>query len=858
MGLIQGATPASAAVSRTGPVDLTGALWAFTRRIKWADAGAIAGSQTFFGAGGLTIVWNGTNTWTVTVPGSTPGVTSFTVPAPSANTEYDLVICYNTLLAYGFWRATSAGSAGLSTSTTTPVSDVECVSPTSLAGATWYFGNTSALATGSEDTSRDSALFVGAVLSAADIELFGKGAAPFQLMSATLQMSPADIGGVPRDRVDGLMMTVHGTATVNTVANYDGPLAEMDTTRSSDETGSILARYGSVTATRECGWCRGSLDDINAAFDLSGGGAHAHAISQSVTSITRSGTTATVTYAANHGMAIGDNVTIEGCTGADGLLYNGTFPIVSAASATTLTYTMTGTPTGSAAGTITGLTHRPSYVLTDGRPSISFMNTVAGGRSSFKWLRFRADSGRSATAGITVAGVVGADAPTLNSGSGEICRLAVSAGTSFWIAVSPSGSAATSLTFGINNNNQGVPSTQSPRLLLASNRCSFICSNTGAGGANNHRAQVDDTAATTTQTNTNATRYMYSIGSGADNSNMSAWTCYELEVWSADKSSVATSLTNSIRNRNNLQAPPTKAVVVLGSSTDQGSVCTKGQSHVKRMRRVNAAGVRVFNFGRSGCEVSAQRFTGVTRSGAGSALAFTAGETVTCGASGGSGKFIAEDPPEAGGMVQVSTVSGTIDASGTLTGTGGATRTYTATTNAGTGNSMTDEWRISQIQGALSAYSTGTIVFLINSASNGNHAGATAALSYACDKELIRLLRAAFPSANCKFVLRMYHPRVSHPAGVAVAYRTLVRAGAGVDFDRHADISVREEFDDFSGSTDYGNLTYMHSDQTHPVNAGHGVIAEVEDPVVMFGLGFGGGGVATMPAILELLGLEDN
>ena len=270
MGLIQGATPASAAVSRTGPVDLTGALWAYTRRIKWADAGAIAGSQTFFGAGGLTIVWDGTSKFTVTIPGSTPGVTEFTVPAPSAATEYDLVICYNTLLAYGFWRATSAGSAGLSTSTATPVSDTEVVSPTSLAGATWYFGNTSALATGSEDTSRDSALFVGAVLSDADIELFGKGAAPFQLTSSTLRMSPADIGGTVRDRYDGATMTASGTAAVNTAANFDGPLWDIDSaTLPSEVSTSILARYDARYCIRDT---TGTY--VREVPDVSGGGAH--------------------------------------------------------------------------------------------------------------------------------------------------------------------------------------------------------------------------------------------------------------------------------------------------------------------------------------------------------------------------------------------------------------------------------------------------------------------------------------------------------------------------------------------------------------------------------------------------------
>lgn len=71
----------------------------------------------------------------------------------------------------------------------------------------------------------------------------------------------------------------------------------------------------------------------------------------SVTSITCVGTTATVTTATNHGFTTGDTVGVEGATGANGLLYNGDFEIT-VTGATTFTYTMGGTPSGSAAGTL--------------------------------------------------------------------------------------------------------------------------------------------------------------------------------------------------------------------------------------------------------------------------------------------------------------------------------------------------------------------------------------------------------------------------------------------------------------------------------------------------------------------------
>jgi hypothetical protein len=87
--------------------------------------------------------------------------------------------------------------------------------------------------------------------------------------------------------------------------------------------------------------------------------------SLSVTSITRSGTTATVTIAAADMFKLqtGGTYTIAGATGADASLYNGTFTMT-VATTTTLTYTMTGTPTGSATGTITLATALPITGIT--------------------------------------------------------------------------------------------------------------------------------------------------------------------------------------------------------------------------------------------------------------------------------------------------------------------------------------------------------------------------------------------------------------------------------------------------------------------------------------------------------------
>jgi len=71
----------------------------------------------------------------------------------------------------------------------------------------------------------------------------------------------------------------------------------------------------------------------------------------SVSSITRSGTTATAT-ANSHGFKNGDRVLITGSTGADAWFYNGTFSI-SNVTTNTFQYTMWSIPAASATGSIT-------------------------------------------------------------------------------------------------------------------------------------------------------------------------------------------------------------------------------------------------------------------------------------------------------------------------------------------------------------------------------------------------------------------------------------------------------------------------------------------------------------------------
>jgi len=87
---------------------------------------------------------------------------------------------------------------------------------------------------------------------------------------------------------------------------------------------------------------------------------------QSISSITRSGSTATVTTGTDHNLATNDYVDIAGATEQE---YNGTFQ-VTVTGATTFTYTVTGTPSTPAGGTKT-VTFVVISDLTDGSGDIS-------------------------------------------------------------------------------------------------------------------------------------------------------------------------------------------------------------------------------------------------------------------------------------------------------------------------------------------------------------------------------------------------------------------------------------------------------------------------------------------------------
>lgn len=82
----------------------------------------------------------------------------------------------------------------------------------------------------------------------------------------------------------------------------------------------------------------------------------------SVSSITRSGTTATVTTATDHNLVVGDFVYIEGANEGD---YNGIVEILTAPTSTTFTYEVENSPSSPATGTITMTEQSLSFGVQD-------------------------------------------------------------------------------------------------------------------------------------------------------------------------------------------------------------------------------------------------------------------------------------------------------------------------------------------------------------------------------------------------------------------------------------------------------------------------------------------------------------
>ena len=130
-----------------------------------------------------------------------------------------------------------------------------------------------------------------------------------------------------------------------------------------------------------------------------------------VSSITRSGTTATVTTTQSHNFKTGYSVTHYGATGADASLYNITATIT-VTGATTYTYTMSGTPTANAS-----FTAQSTTVLVDSTKNwttnqwagyVCYMTTTLSASATGQSFRIASNTANSLTFTTTVTTPVNA------------------------------------------------------------------------------------------------------------------------------------------------------------------------------------------------------------------------------------------------------------------------------------------------------------------------------------------------------------------------------------------------------------------------------------------------------------------
>jgi hypothetical protein len=117
---------------------------------------------------------------------------------------------------------------------------------------------------------------------------------------------------------------------------------------------------------------------------------------KSVSSITRSSSTATVTTATAHGYATGDSVVISGAVESD---YNGTYSITSTGT-TTFTYTVANTPSTPATGTIICRRH---HALCIGATTFRYGDPGTGATAAAGSGRISVDFGSVQTAATIVS-----------------------------------------------------------------------------------------------------------------------------------------------------------------------------------------------------------------------------------------------------------------------------------------------------------------------------------------------------------------------------------------------------------------------------------------------------------------------
>ncbi len=154
----------------------------------------------------------------------------------------------------------------------------------------------------------------------------------------------------------------------------------------------------------------------------------------SVTSITRSGTTATATVSAADGLRLRSNmwITISGATGGDASLYN-ICAQITVASTTTFTYTMAGTPGGSATGTLLMAATMPVATITKSGTTATVTLT-------------NADATLKAGMHVVIAGATGGDASIYN-GTFSIATVTSTTVFTYTMGSTPASNAAGTLVY---------------------------------------------------------------------------------------------------------------------------------------------------------------------------------------------------------------------------------------------------------------------------------------------------------------------------------------------------------------------------------------------------------------------------
>jgi hypothetical protein len=184
----------------------------------------------------------------------------------------------------------------------------------------------------------------------------------------------------------------------------------------------------------------------------------------SISTITRSTTTATATTVNAHNLRPGQYVSIHGATGTNAQYYDGLFQITTVPSVTTFTYTMSGTPSGSAAG----IGSQTTSIIFDA--SKDYRQTTTGGTSGTNTITFAANTPSNINGWYVSGTGIGTD-------GSEYCKVISGAGTN-------------TLTLSVNNS--GTVSG----IIIFNSWCPSVTGNATAGNAGELTITLDTPAPT--------------------------------------------------------------------------------------------------------------------------------------------------------------------------------------------------------------------------------------------------------------------------------------------------------------------------------------------------------------------------